>query len=239
MNNHRRRLRAGRSVSLALVLGASLVATGCATGAAQSTEGRAATVSVPGESLEGPASSPSPEPSGSPGAAPSVLSPGSVPVQPADQGQQERSPEPVQVLYPGIDADIPVEPRGVASDGQMDIPDDAAQAAWYEYGKAPADEVGTTVISAHAGSEETPVGPLYALKDSRPGEEVTVLDEAGAAHHYEVTQVEQLGKDGLDFAPYFERTGEHRLVLITCGGQWIDERGSYADNIIVVAEPLD
>lgn len=121
----------------------------------------------------------------------------------------------------------------------MDIPDDAAQAAWYEYGKAPADQVGTTVISAHAGSQETPVGPLYALKDSRPGEEVTVLDEAGVAHHYEVTQVEQLGKDGLDFAPYFERTGKHRLVLITCGGQWIDERGSYADNIIVVAEPLD
>ena len=208
-------------------------------GSVESSEGPAATVSASGEPQEPSASSPSPEAPGSPEAAPSALSPGSVPVQPADQGQREPAPEPVQVLYPEIDADIPVEPRGVASDGQMDIPDDAAQAAWYQYGKAPADEVGTTVISAHAGSVETPVGPLYALKDSRPGEEVTVLDEAGAAHHYEVTQVEQLGKDGLDFAPYFERTGQHRLVLITCGGQWIDERGSYADNVIVVAEPLD
>ncbi|EXF25139.1 peptidase C60 [Nesterenkonia sp. AN1] len=239
MNNHRRRLRAGHSAGLALVLSAALVATGCATSAAERPESQAATVSASGESQEPSASSPSPEAPGSPEATPSVPSPGSSPVQPADQGQQEPTPEPAQLLYPGIDADIPVEPRGVAEDGQMDIPDDAAQAAWYEYGKAPADQVGTTVISAHAGSQETPVGPLYALKDSRPGEEVTVLDEAGVAHHYEVTQVEQLGKDGLDFAPYFERTGKHRLVLITCGGQWIDERGSYADNIIVVAEPLD
>ncbi|MCH8570298.1 class F sortase [Nesterenkonia sp. AY15] len=221
------------------MLTASLVATGCATGTAASSEGQAAAVSASGASPGPSASSPSPTAPGSPEATPSVLSPGSVPVQPAEQGEQEPTPEPVQVLYPEIDADIPVEPRGGAGDGQMDIPDDAAQAAWYEYGKAPADEVGTTVISAHAGSQETPVGPLYALKDSSPGEEVTVLDEAGDAHHYEVTQVEQLGKDGLDFAPYFERTGEHRLVLITCGGQWIDERSSYADNIIVVAEPLD
>ncbi|WP_083504815.1 sortase domain-bontaining protein [Nesterenkonia jeotgali] len=239
MKDHRRRAPAGHTAGLALVLAVSLGAAGCAVGATEGTQDQAATVSASGEPQEAPASSPSPEAPGSPEAAPSSFDPGSVPVQPADQGQQEPTPEPVQVLYPEIDADLPVQPRGVASDGQMDIPDDAAQAAWYQYGNAPADDVGTTVISAHAGSEETPVGPLYALQDAQEGEEVTVLDEAGTAHHYEVTQVEQLGKDGLDFTPYFERTGEHRLVLITCGGQWIDERGSYADNIIVVAEPLD
>lgn len=144
---------------------------------------------------------------------------------------------PVMLDYPAIDANIAVEPYGVSADGQMDVPDDAALAAWYQFGKTPADGVGTTVIAAHAGSEETPIGPLYALKDARPGEEVTVTDEDGQRHQYHVSEVQQLGKEGLDFTPFFERTGEHRLVLITCGGQWMPEESSYADNVIVIAEP--
>ncbi len=162
-----------------------------------------------------------------------------VPVQSASlDGTTTAAAAPVLLDYPDIDADIPVRPYGVSADGQMDVPDDAAVAAWYQFGKTPTDGVGTTVIAAHAGSEETPIGPLYALTEARPGDEVTVTDEDGEEHRYEVSEVEQLGKDGLDFAPFFERTGDHRLVMITCGGQWIAEESSYADNVIVIAEPV-
>ncbi|GAA1149827.1 class F sortase [Nesterenkonia lutea] len=221
---------------MALAFLAILAVSGCAPGASTPGDLREATASAPDESA-GPSAFRAPEAPGQADSASAAVNPAEVPIKTAELGEVEATPVPVGLSYPGIDAELPVQPRGVDSDGQMDIPDDAAQAAWYEYGKSPADQVGTTVITAHAGSAETPVGPLYALKDSRPGEEVTVLDEAGEEHRYEVTEVEQLGKDGLDFAPYFERTGPHRLVLITCGGQWMPEQNSYADNVIVVAEP--
>jgi sortase (surface protein transpeptidase) len=148
-------------------------------------------------------------------------------------------PAPVRLDYEAIGADVPVLPTGVAGDGQMEIPEDAATAGWYRFGPAPADGEGNTVIAAHAGSAQTPEGPLYALRNARPGEAVRVEDASGQLHAYRVTTVDQRGKDGLDFTPYFTRTGPERLVLVTCGGQWLPERQSYADNIIVVAEPVD
>lgn len=145
---------------------------------------------------------------------------------------------PVHLDYPGIDAHVPVQPTGVGSDGQMEIPVDAAEAGWYRYGATPDREQGATVIAAHAGSVQTPEGPLYRLRNARPGDEVTVRDSSGQTHLYSVRTVEQRGKEGLDFAPYFRRDGPAHLVLITCGGQWIPEVNSYADNIIVVADPV-
>ena len=36
----------------------------------------------------------------------------------------------------------------------------------------------------------------------------------------------------------FGRDGPARLTLITCGGPFLPEFGSYRDNVVVVAEPL-
>lgn len=161
-----------------------------------------------------------------------------VPVAPATLRPVAPVPAPVRLDYAAIGAELPVVPTGVAGDGQMEIPEDASLAAWYRFGPAPADGEGNTVIAAHAGSEHTPEGPLYRLRDARPGDAVAVVDGSGRTHVFKVVSVERRGKDGLDFTPYFARSGPPRLVLVTCGGQWLPERQSYADNIIVVAEAM-
>lgn len=231
--------RAGRLYGPALVLSAALVLTACTSGTSTgpTPEPADATVSASDPSGES-ATAPSTQTSGGSEAPPST-SPTAVPIGPAAPGAVDKAPEPIQVRYPAINAELPVEPRGVADDGQMDLPDDAGQAAWYQFGMTPADDAGTTVIAAHAGSEETPFGPFYGLLEAQPSDEVTVVDESGEEHRYQVTETQQLGKDGLDFTPYFQRSGAHQLVLITCGGQWVPEQGSYTDNVIVVAEPID
>ncbi|TLP75537.1 hypothetical protein [Nesterenkonia sphaerica] len=123
----------------ALLVVAALTLSGC-TSAAQGTEAESAEPAVPDarEAEVTPAPQP-PGPSPTPGTA-SIS--GAVPVQSAELGQAERAPAPTRVTYPGIDADIRVHAHGVSADGQMEIPDDAAVAAWYQYGSAPADETG-------------------------------------------------------------------------------------------------
>lgn len=239
MITNRRSRTANQVLVPALALGAALAFSGCASvsSAGLPPSPAEAAVSPSGPSEESAESSTAQTSEGAEVPSDSEM-PTEVPIVASDPESIEPTQEPVQISYPDIDAEMPVEPRGVSSDGQMDVPEDAAQAGWYEHGKAPADDVGTTVITAHAGSEHTPVGPLYGLTESEPGQEVTVTDDAGEEHRYEITDVSQHGKDGLDFSPYFERSGEHRLVLITCGGQWIPEQNSYAENIIVVAEPV-
>lgn len=234
------------AVGLAVVLTAAGCAAGAGTGAPEAPPGATVSASGPPEESAG---SPSPQRPGGPeaptpssadpDAATQVSSQTDIPIRSTEPAAAEQSPQPVLIRYPEIEAELPVQPSGVSEDGQMEVPDDAAQAGWYKYGKAPADEEGSTVITAHAGSAETPVGPLYALTEAEPGDEVAVTDESGTEHRYQVTEIQQLGKATLDFTPYFERAGEHHLVLITCGGQWIPEQNSYAENIIVVAEPVD
>lgn len=228
--------RTGRMAGPVLAFSAALVLTGCISGA------RTGPTSEP---AGGPVSASDPStvsavaPTGQPSGGSEAPPVPAIPVAPAAPESVAQTAEPVRVRYPAIDADLPVQPRGVADDGQMDLPDDAGQAAWYQFGMTPADDAGTTVIAAHAGSEETPFGPLYGLLDAQRGDEVIVSDSTGQEHRYQVVETQQLGKNGLDFTPYFERSGPHRLVLITCGGQWVPERNSYTDNVIVVAEPAE
>ena len=166
-----------------------------------------------------------------------AFQPGNVPVVTATPGAQLKVP-PTALVYPTLGIDMPVVPTGVSEDGQMEIPGDAGTAGWYRYGVAPADGMGRTVIAAHNGSPETPVGPLDAISGSRPGDEVRVVDQAGDHHGYRVTSVEHLDKHDVDFGPYFSRTSAPTLVLVTCGGRWLPEEDTYSDNVIVIAEPL-
>jgi hypothetical protein len=242
-----------------LVAGAALVAVGTAAsvGSGPGAPGPEGSASVPGDPA--PPATPAPsdgrirsesgsEPDPGPGPRPgsglsTVPSPAPAPgvqIESAagvPSGEESRTAPPERIRYPRLGAELPIRPTGVTADGQMEIPADAAEAAWYRYGPAPGAGAGSAVIAAHSGSDATPDGPLYAIRSARAGDEVTVTDQDGTAHVYEVISVQRLGKAGLDFSPYFTRTGPERLVLITCGGQWLAERGSYADNIVVVAEP--
>ena len=55
---------------------------------------------------------------------------------------------------------------------------------------------------------------------------------------YEVASVDQVAKLSLDTASLFDRTGEHRLHLVTCGGRYDRATNSYEDNVVVVARVL-
>ena len=45
-------------------------------------------------------------------------------------------------------------------------------------------------------------------------------------------------KKGLPYEKYFAVDGQHKLVLISCGGYYDRNNGGYQDNVIVTAEPL-
>jgi hypothetical protein len=267
MHRRARRIGAARKLRVALAVAAVVGGVGCAPAGVTGPEAPHPPAAVPERPAPGPEASPPGGPAGRTSGlgprgaprsqasqatpeSPSTPGPGeadaepagarldNVPVVSATEPAAARAPAPVRLHYPRIDADVSVVPTGVADDGQMDIPADAGTAGWYRFGMTPGDGRGTTVIAAHAGSRQTPVGPLYALRESRTGDVVEVQDAAGRRHAYRVAAVAQQAKDGLDLTPYFQRDGTPRLVLVTCGGRWIAERGSYADNIMVVAEPV-
>ncbi len=146
-------------------------------------------------------------------------------------------PAPVRLAVPALGVDAAVEPVGVRDDGQMALPDDVDRLGWYRFGPVPG-AGGSAVLAGHVDDADQGLGALAPLRDAEPGAEVVVTDTAGTATRWRVVSRQVIEKQALPVDRLFARTGEPRLVLVTCGGPFLPDVGGYRDNVVVVAEPL-
>ena len=144
----------------------------------------------------------------------------------------------MRLQIPDVGIDLPVDPVGVTADGLMEIPEDADRAGWYEFGPAPSDPAGSTVVAAHVDSRLTGIGQFARLRKVPVGSTLSLTTADGSVHTYRVSTVEKIAKDQAPVDQWFDRSGAPRLVLVTCGGAWRRDIGHYADNVVVTAEPL-
>lgn len=125
----------------------------------------------------------------------------------------------------------------VTADGSLPVPSGVDQAVWWGTGLDAAS--GATVFAGHVNWAGV-TGPFAELWDDAVGDVVTIRDNSGAQWRYRVTQVLTLNKSQLpQQAPaLFSASGPPRIVLATCGGEWVPSRQSYADNRVLVAVPV-
>ena len=142
---------------------------------------------------------------------------------------------PVRLQLAGVDA--PLDPVGVEPDGAMTLPGDVDRVGWYRFGPTPGDDEGTAVLAGHVDDAEQGLGALAPLREAEVGAEVRVTDASGAVTSWRVVSRELIEKRAVPLDALFQRTGPPRLVLLTCGGEFLPELRSYTDNVVVVAEP--
>jgi sortase (surface protein transpeptidase) len=183
-----------------------------------------------------PAPTPSVPPSASSAAAPAAPA---VPVATRDATPTPaaRPPAPTRLTVPALGVDTPVDPVGVRDDGQMQLPDDVDRVGWYRFGPVPGAE-GAAVLAGHVDDRGQGLGALAPLREAEVGDEVHVTDAAGAVTRWQVVSRERIEKRALPLDRVFGRTGPPRLVVVTCGGPFLAELGSYQENVVVVAEAL-
>ncbi|WP_138760823.1 class F sortase [Modestobacter altitudinis] len=143
---------------------------------------------------------------------------------------------PVRLRLAGVDA--PLDPVGVGPDGAMTLPEDVDRVGWYRFGPAPGADEGTAVLAGHVDDAEQGLGALAPLRELDAGAEVEVTDAAGAVTRWRVVSRELIEKRAVPLTALFQRAGPPRLVLLTCGGEFLPELRSYTDNVVVVAEPV-
>jgi LPXTG-site transpeptidase (sortase) family protein len=132
---------------------------------------------------------------------------------------------------------MPVDPVGVEPDGAMSLPETGERAGWYQFGPAPGGESGAVVVAAHVDTRATGLGEFAKLVDIQPGAQIVLVDSAGASFTYTVSTTERIAKADVPLDQVFDRSGDRRLVLVTCGGNFDRETGHYVDNVIVTALP--
>ena len=170
--------------------------------------------------------------------APPVASP-STPITPLITSTVGSAPQPSAVEPPmtvtlgSLGVTLPVQPVGIAADGQMDLPPNPAQVGWYRFGPSPSSAEGAVVLAAHVDSRRYGPGPLARVAALVPGSTIVVATGTRSVT-YTVIDVISVQKTNLDLALIFERTGPPRLHLVTCGGEYVRGQG-WTSNVTVIA----
>ena len=125
----------------------------------------------------------------------------------------------------------------VAPDGSLPVPAGVSQAIWW--GAAINAATGATVVAGHVNWAGR-TGPFAELWHDQAGQVVSVAGTDGTVLRFKVTQLLTLTKDELpQQAPtLFSPSGPHRIVLATCGGEWVGGQLGYNDNRVVIAVPV-
>jgi sortase (surface protein transpeptidase) len=191
----------------------------------------------------------------SPTATPVVAASG-VEIQPADlspiefeDGVGDRSPAqtapfgvsvpgatPLMVRIPRIGVSAEVIELGLRSDNTLEVPSDFSQTGWYERGASPGDP-GPSVIVGHIDSKTGPA-VFHGLQRLVEGDLVYIERSDGFTARYRVTRASRVSKESFPTQQVYGPSVDPVLRLITCGGAFDRDAGSYNGNLIVFAEHL-
>lgn len=146
-----------------------------------------------------------------------------------DDSESPEPPARLRIDSLGVDADI--EFVGVTDEGDMDVPSEWDNVAWYEPGTVPGDR-GNAVVAGHYDSDTGPA-VFFDLKQLATGDLVHIVTESGEELVFEVIEIESVHVNDADTRKIFGRTDERNLNLITCEGVWDPAAGMYDQRLIV------
>jgi len=140
--------------------------------------------------------------------------------------------DPTAVRIPAIGVESTLEVLGREANGELTPPVAYDRAGWYGDGIVPGD-IGPAVLAGHVDSRTGP-GVFYDLVRLKAGDRVEVL-RGGTWLAFRVTTVERYPKDEFPTERVYRPTPAAELRVITCGGAFDRDRGSYRDNVVVYA----
>jgi hypothetical protein len=148
-----------------------------------------------------------------------------------------RVPEPIGLRIERIGVAAPVDPYGVDErTREMAVPDNVTDVAWYQFGPRPG-ERGSAVFAAHVDLASQGRGVFFDLRKLEPGDRVVVEYADGTEAGFTVEARIVYDKTEIPLDVIFAREGPPVLTLITCGGGFNRNVGSYDSNVVVYAVP--
>ncbi len=141
-----------------------------------------------------------------------------------------------RLVVPSLGIDSPVMSVGTTG-AQLNVPDDVHMVGEWSGGGTPTDASGTVLLAGHVNWDGQGPGALAPLASIAPDANVILSTPGGTPTTWSVTSVEAVTKADLP-QTIFDRSGPHRLVIVTCGGAFNSATGHYEDNVVVTATPL-
>jgi len=146
-------------------------------------------------------------------------------------GAAPRAGQPVRIQIPSIKVDAAIEYVGLTSEGNMDIPKNYDNTAWYAPGTRPGD-VGNAAIAGHVDSK-TGKAVFWDLARLKPGDEIFVVGDDGVTRRFVVASRDSYERTNAPLQQIFGPTSERHLNIITCDRTTPFSNGTYAANVVV------
>ncbi|MGD6817222.1 sortase domain-containing protein [Metabacillus sp. 84] len=142
--------------------------------------------------------------------------------------------EPAKVEIPSIEVSADMEHVGTLPSGQMDVPKDDRNAAWYNPGTKPGDK-GNAVLAGHVDNKTGPA-VFFDLKKLEKGDEIIVKDDKGKEIVFVVKNKASYGRTDAPLNEIFGSSDKRNLNLITCTGTFDRENGTHEERLVVYTE---
>lgn len=140
--------------------------------------------------------------------------------------------EPVTLRIPKIDINAKIQQTGLNSKGNMGVPTNYSDVAWYKHGTIPG-QVGSAVIDGHVDNGLGLSGVFKNLGKLAAGDDIYVVTKTGRELHFVVESVNSYPYKSVPLDALFLRNDEPRLNLITCGGTWVKSDKTYDQRLVV------
>jgi LPXTG-site transpeptidase (sortase) family protein len=137
-----------------------------------------------------------------------------------------------------LDVAARVLPMGVNNDGSIQAPINIFDAGWYN-GSIKPGEIGAAFIDGHA-SGPTRAGLFAYLDTLQVGDQLGVEKGDGSRLQYRVVHVETVALEDVDMKKALLPYGNtlRGLNLMTCTGEWLQDRNTYDQRVIVYTEQV-
>ena len=144
---------------------------------------------------------------------------------------------PKKIKIESIDVNADIVAVSVDGDGHLESPEDWGVVGWYKGGAKPSEE-GSLLLNAHYDDNYGRPAVFWKLKNIRVGDKVSVLDNYGRWFDYRVVDVYYVDINDPDRAKVLDpnNEGKSMMTLITCGGVWSVQGGTYDKRLVVSAE---
>jgi hypothetical protein len=145
--------------------------------------------------------------------------------------------EPVRLRIPSAAVDTRLVRLGTAADRSIEVPTSFDVAGWFADGPRPG-EPGPAVVLGHVDSRTGPA-VFSRVATLQPDARILVDRADGSTVAFRVTGTQRVPKVEFPTELVYGPTLEPSLRLVTCGGSFDAAAGSYRDNVIVYADPVE
>lgn len=148
------------------------------------------------------------------------------------------SPEmPKHIKIPKLDVVARIQQTGLKPNGQLDVPKNIYDTAWYKDSALPGSPGGASIIDGHV-SGPTQKGVFYKLGHLTEGDSIMVEKGSGEIVNYTVKKVEVQDVNNVNMANMLVpiTPGSHGLNLISCTGKYNSDKKDFEQRVLVFAE---